>query len=188
MGLSLAGPAMAESVSVSASTSTRVTTVNGETVTQTEERYSESRAGNDTARASAQAGSYRSRSCITVNGQTNCVEDTSGDQTKLDEHTSASVRVNGMDPKQATTARQTLDTDWWDNWRARLTQALQRRNVASDEAEDRISGLFERMQMRIAKRICAKFDTDERERCLEAAEENEGGLMRARLREWVDRL
>lgn len=174
--------AFAESVHIRESSSVKVRSNEEGTVTTVEERRTEERGGSDSAselrvlnddapETVIRSEAFRRTTCYALaDGRSNCTEERSGNGAAA-LRGNAAVRVNG--------------NGWWSGWRERILRAS--RQVASETAEDRISLTLSRAEARLARRVCSRFEDDERASCLEAALDGEGPTMRLRLRDWIGR-
>lgn len=181
LGLLSTISAHAESIHIRASESERVeATEDGTIKTTTEER---------TVEQSRETGESMRATVRSVNLEDSAA-DNGSDVTRY-----SRTCVNGdcevTDSNGTKTVRKTepADNTWWESWHEKILDTLKmdRTAVASAKDSDEPSTAPERMQARLARRVCLWF-SNERDVCLNDAAEREGLSMRDKLGSWIDQL
>jgi len=183
LGWSLALPAFAASVHVHTSASTRVTTDGDNRTVETSETHTVSGDGNATVNTSVnnsvndngtvlRAGSFRNLTCLDLDGMGKRCTGTEGESDEKSTKT------------RSVTASFDNDKNWWSTWNRRILKAWHRDSEVLSETTEEVSSA-DRAHLRLIRRICGRLAGNNREDCLEVAEESDVRSLRTGLRTWM---
>lgn len=182
LGWSLALPAFAASVHVHTSSSTRVSADGDNRTVETTETHDVSGDGNATVNTSVnssvnnngtvlRAGSFRNLTCLSVDGRGRRCTTTEGESDEKGSRSRTVIASFG-------------DKNWWSTWNRRILKAWYRNGEVLSETAEEVSSA-DRARLRLIRRICGRLGGNNREDCLEVAEESDVRTLRSGLRTWM---